>query len=77
MMYSLPCPFKSKYILGLLGILVLAAMPVGVTPTENNGLRVLPAPGKMVVDGKIDDWDLSAGIFACDDVEHERDKYAI
>src|SRR4051794_33695021 len=31
------------------------------TPTENTNFRVLPAPAKMVVDGKSDDWDLSGG----------------
>ncbi|HZZ73941.1 MAG TPA: hypothetical protein VFE24_16935 [Pirellulales bacterium] len=48
------------------------ASSASATPTENLGLRVLPAPGKVVVDGKADDWDLSGGIFACDDVETQR-----
>jgi len=47
------------------------------TPTENNGIRVLPAPGKVAVDGKANDWDLSGGIFVCDNVETQRDKYAV
>ena len=42
------------------------------TETENLGIRVLPAPGKVVIDGKTDDWDLSAGIFTCSDVENQR-----
>ena len=42
----------------------------GATETENLGIRVLPAPGKVVVDGKTDDWDLSAGVFTCGDVEN-------
>jgi hypothetical protein len=43
------------------------------TETENLGIAVLPAPGKVVVDGKCDDWDLSGGIFICGDVENMRD----
>ncbi len=50
---------------------------VMATPTENVRFRVLPAPAKMVIDGKVDDWDLSAGIFACDDTEVQRDHYAV
>ena len=46
------------------------------TPTENVSFRVLPATHKVVVDGKADDWDLSAGIFICDDTEAQRDHYA-
>ena len=28
-------------------------------------------------DGKLDDWDLSGGVFACGDVENQRDKFAV
>ena len=37
----------------------------------------MPAPGKVTVDGQIDDWDLSGGIFACGDVENAATKYAV
>ncbi len=47
------------------------------TETENLGMRILPAPGKVVVDGKIDDWDLSGGIFACGDAEKAAGQYAV
>ena len=47
------------------------------TETENLGIAVLPAPGKVVVDGKSDDWDLSGGVFICGDVENQRDKFAV
>ena len=46
------------------------------TETENLGIQVLPAPGKVAVDGKADDWDLSGGVFACSDAENLRDKLA-
>ena len=47
------------------------------TETENIGIRVLPAPGAVVVDGKAGDWDLSGGIFACNDCETQRDQYGV
>lgn len=47
------------------------------TDTENLNLKVLPVPGRIDVDGRTDDWDLSAGIFACGDVENQRDKYGV
>jgi hypothetical protein len=57
--------------------LVLNARPAAATETENLDLRVLPAAKPIVVDGKIDDWDLSGGVFACGDVEVQRDQFAI
>ncbi len=56
--------------------LVIPLLAMG-TPTENVRFRVLPAPPKVVIDGKADDWDLSAGIFTCDDVEAQREHYAV
>jgi len=44
--------------------------------TENHTTRILPAPGKIAIDGKTDDWDLSGGTFACRDVKRFRDHYA-
>jgi hypothetical protein len=54
--------------------LLLITLSVFATETENLGIRILPAPGKVVVDGKINDWDLSGGVFVCGDVENMRDK---
>ena len=59
-----------------LALLLSSAVGLRATPTENFGIRVLPAPGKVVVDGKTADWDLSGGVFACDNVEEGRDQYA-
>ena len=56
---------------------VLAATGSRATETENHGIRVLPAPGPVAIDGKADDWDLSGGIFACGETEHLRDAYAV
>ena len=46
------------------------------TQTENLGIRVLPA-GAVTVDGKAGDWDLSGGVFVCDDVENTRGQFAV
>jgi hypothetical protein len=53
-------------------ILATAFASASATETEALGIRVLPAPGKVVCDGKIDDWDLSGGVFICSDVENLR-----
>ena len=50
---------------------------LAATETENHGFRLLPAPGAVNLDGKIDDWDLSGGIFACGELEHLRDQYSL
>ena len=57
--------------------LLLAPLALRATPTENHTFRVLPGAGKVVVDGKVDDLDLSAGIFACDDVEEQREHFGV
>jgi hypothetical protein len=46
------------------------------TETENHGIRILPAPGPMTVDGSPADWDLSGGVFVCSDVENLRGRFA-
>lgn len=38
---------------------LLAITPDLAQQTDNNALRALPPPGRVVVDGKLDDWDLS------------------
>lgn len=37
------------------------------TMSFNHEVKVLPAPGVVVIDGKTDDWDLSAGIWSYND----------
>ena len=64
---------RSWVIAGLAG---LSAWAFG-TETENANLEVLPTPGKVVIDGKCDDWDLSGGVFVCGDVETVRDQYGV
>ena len=63
----------------LFTVAILAALAGGATvratETENLGLRILPSPGPVVVDGAIEDWDLSGGIFCCGDVENQRSQF--
>ncbi|MGB2975793.1 MAG: hypothetical protein WBD18_07125, partial [Phycisphaerae bacterium] len=61
---------------GALAVMVLLAGIAWATETENLGIRILPAPGKVVVDGQVNDWDLSGGVFCCGDVENAREKMA-
>ena len=60
-------------------MLLLAALawPARATETENGDMQVLPTPGKVVIDGKFEDWDLSSGIFTCCDVENQREKFGV
>lgn len=55
----------------------LGVVRLQATPTEHYRLRVLPAPGPVAVDGRAADWDLSDGVFICDDVETQRTQYAV
>ncbi len=63
-----------NFIVVLLSLVFTVAM---ATETENLGIRILPVPGKVAIDGKVDDWDLSGGVLVCGDVENMRDKMAV
>ena len=54
----------AKQILGFLGLLCLAgaSQQALAQQTNNNALHAVPPPGKVVIDGKLDDWDLSGQI---------------
>jgi outer membrane protein assembly factor BamB len=58
-------------------LLLVITWNVDATETENLNTRILPAEGKVTIDGKTDDWDLSAGVFICSDVENLRDKMGL
>ena len=66
-----------KYMVMVVAVVLMAASRLAATETENYGLRILPVPKAVTIDGKTDDWDLSAGVFACGDVENQRDKYGV
>jgi len=59
--------FSLLIVCGLLAMSAFAG-----TQTENYGIPVLPAPGKIVIDGKFEDWNLTGGVFACNNVEEQR-----
>ncbi|MBM4031800.1 MAG: hypothetical protein FJ291_08460 [Planctomycetes bacterium] len=46
------------------------------TSTINFGVHAVPRPGPVVIDGKLDGWDLSGRILICSDVETMRDLYS-
>ncbi|NQT18439.1 MAG: hypothetical protein HQ592_01950, partial [Planctomycetes bacterium] len=62
-------------VIAVLLVLAIAAM-ARATETENLGVRILPAPGEVTIDGKFDDWDLSGGVFICGDVESNRGRFS-
>jgi len=63
---------KASFVL-VVAMVLLGACTTRATETENTGIRSLPAPGKVTIDGKPGDWDLSGGIFLCKNVEQQRD----
>ena len=69
---------KFALLLAMVSMPLLAVAGDGdAVATENLGLAVLPAPGPVVVDGNVDDWNLAGGIFICGDVFKQRDTYAL
>lgn len=71
------CPNRSiAWFLAILGIIASTRWCLA-TETEHFGISILPAPGKVAIDGKFDDWDLSGGIFATGDAENMRDKAGV
>lgn len=67
-----PSPVRAATLLA-----IACAGGLAATETENHGLRILPAPGPVTADGRLADWDLSGGIFACGDVERLRDRCSV
>ncbi len=56
--------FINRKIIGFLVLLCFAGLciPVIAQQTNNNALHAVPTPGKVVIDGKVNDWDLSGQI---------------
>jgi len=46
------------------------------TQTDNFGIHAVPTPGKVKIDGKLNDWDLSGEILMCYDLETLLEKYS-
>lgn len=66
---------KAAQLAALFLALSAGSTPAG-TPTENHGIRALPAPGPVVVDGRFDDWNLAGGMFICGDAEKSRTDFS-
>ena len=58
----------------LAGLLATATL---AQQTDNHVLRAVPAKGKVALDGKLDDWDLSGDILICYDLETMRDTHSV
>lgn len=54
----------------------LAVPSLHATQTDNFGIHAVPVPGKVVIDGSLDDWDHSGEILICYDLETLRDVYS-
>jgi len=65
-----------RTMIAVLAAVMFSTAALHATETENFGIRALPAPAEVQIDGKVDDWDLSGGIFACGDAEVLRERIA-
>lgn len=61
----------NKYVLILLVTMItmISVEIVESVQTNNYELRAVPTSGKVVIDGKLDDWDLTGGILMCYDTD--------
>jgi hypothetical protein len=58
-------------------IVVLLDAPARATPTVNTEIVAVPAPGPVVIDGVLGDWDLSGTIYTCPDTDQYADVAAV
>jgi len=68
-------PGPSLRLLGL-ALLMATSCGAGAVQTDTHGIHAVPAPGPVVIDGKLDDWDLSGQVLQCYDVESLKDIYS-
>ena len=54
--------------LALAAMMLIACAPAMAQRAVNRGLHAVPAPDKVVIDGKLDEWDTSGAIICCKDV---------
>jgi hypothetical protein len=56
-------------------LVLLTALRVCATQTDNHGIHAVPAPGKVAIDGRLDDWDLTGKVVMCYDLARaDRDR---
>lgn len=56
--------------------LACAAVPALASRTWHRELRAVPAPGPVLIDGSLADWDVSGGILLCGDLATFRDTHS-
>lgn len=54
-----------RSLFSLAGLLAMQPGYCLAVPTDNLEIVAVPTPGKVVIDGKLDDWDLSGTILSC------------
>ncbi|MGI5867925.1 MAG: sugar-binding protein [Kiritimatiellia bacterium] len=59
---------KSTQLFALGCLAAASALPASAQRTINRGLHAPPAKDPVVIDGRLDDWDLSGAIVCCKDV---------
>jgi len=57
-------------------VLVAATLVAGAEQSDNHMLNAVPAPGKVVIDGNLSEWDVSGGITVCRDVAAQMGSYS-
>ena len=65
-----------RVLLAVTSLLVFPGSSVRGQQTDNHGIHAVPTPGKVTIDGKLDDWDLSGQVLICYDLESLRDVYS-
>jgi hypothetical protein len=66
---------KSSLCCVLIAIVTVTADATGAEGTDNHVLYAVPGPGKVVIDGSLEEWDQSGRILVCSDVTHLVDQY--
>jgi len=65
----MPKRIASLSLLAGLAVVFVASGPLMAIPSNNLELVAVPTPGKVVIDGKLDDWDLNGTIYSCPDTQ--------
>lgn len=65
-----------RWFVPLVVLCALVTSRLMAVQTDTHGIHAVPAPGPVVVDGKLDDWDLSGQVLQCYDVESLKDVYS-
>jgi len=69
---------RSRSAVAIAGLLLLSfPRPTMAERTLNRGLHAVPAPGKVVIDGELGEWDASGAIVCCKDVEQLLDTESV